>query len=316
MNSIHKYEKKLMTLNQLIILIKIIELKKFSIAAEELYITQSAVSHSIADLESELGIKLIQRGKDGVYPTETGIKVLKYARSIVANMEYIKQEVSASLKLQTGQVKIGSFGGVSINFLPGIMRLFKLKYPKINLKIFEGTEGEIRDWIVSRTIDIGFITFPCDMLETIPIISDDMVVVLPETHTLAAQNSISIEELTKYPMMITWNSNCQILVKKAFKSATGKLPPWKYKVSNTGTLLAMIKEGLGIAIMPKFALPEYIPNVKILPLEPILKRRIGLASIMPFSDLPPATSAFVELTLKWIENNILPDNQFIESRIT
>ena len=293
-----------MTLNQLTILIKIIELKKFSTAAEELYVTQSAISHSIADLESELGVKLIQRGRDGVYPTETGIKVLKYARIIATNMECIKQEISASLKLQTGEVKIGSFGGVSANFLPGIIRLFKLKYPKVSIKIFEGTEGEIKDWILSSTIDIGFITFPCsNSLKTIPLISDDMTVVLPETHILAAQKSISIEQLTKYSMMITWNSNCQTLVQKAFKSSTGRFPQWKYKVSNIATLLAMIKEGLGIAIMPKFTLPEYIPNVKILPLKPVLKRKIGLASIVPFSELSPAASVFVELTLKWIENN-------------
>ena len=233
-----------MTLNQLTILIKTIELKNFSLAAEELYITQSAVSHSIADLESELGIKLIQRGKDGFCPTETGMKVFKYAREIVANIEHITQEVSASLKLQTGQIKIGSFGGISTNFLPGMIRLFKLKYPKVDIKIFEGTESEIRDWILSRSIDIGFITFPCNSLETIPLISDDMMVVLPEAHILASQKFISLEQLSKYPMMITWNSNCQILVKKAFKSSTGRFPQWKYKVSNIATLLAMIKYGL------------------------------------------------------------------------
>ncbi|MHB8232184.1 MAG: LysR family transcriptional regulator [bacterium] len=291
-----------MTLSQLTTLIKVIELQSFSKAAEELYITQPGVSHAISDLEHELGIKLIQRDKDGICPTETGDKVLKLARLIISSMEQIKQEASASLGLKTGQLKIGSFGSVSTNFLPGIMRLFKLRYPKIDLKIFEGTEGEIRDWIASRAIDIGFITFPCNTLETIQIISDDMVVVLPETHILTAQNSISIEELAKYPMMITWNSNCQLLVKKAFKSLTGKLPPWKYKVSNIGTLLAMIKEGLGIAIIPKFALPQDLPNVRILPLEPALKRGIGLASIIPFADLPPAASAFAELTLKWIKN--------------
>jgi DNA-binding transcriptional LysR family regulator len=287
-----------MTLTQLAILIKVVELQSFSKAAEELYITQPAVSHSISDLESELGIKLIERGKDGICPTETGNKVLKHARSITASMEQIRQEVAASLGLKTGQLKVGSFGSVSVNFLPGIMRLFKLRYPKIDLKIFEGTEGEIRDWILSRTKDLGFITFPCSTFETIPVISDDMIVVLPEKHPLAVQKSINIEQLTKYPMMITWNSNCQILVKKAFKSSTGKLPPWKYKVSNIGTLLAMIKEGLGIAIIPKLALPENIPNVLVLPLEPALKRRIGLASISLFTDLPPAASAFVELTRK------------------
>ncbi|MHB1680142.1 MAG: LysR family transcriptional regulator [bacterium] len=305
MNNIYtQYDEKLMTLNQLTVLIKVIELQSFSKAAEELYITQPGVSHSISDLESELGIKLIERGEDGICTTETGDKVIKHARFIISSMEQIRQEVAASLGLKTGQLKIGSFGSVSTNFLPGIMRLFKLRYPKIDLKIFEGTEGEIRDWILSRTIDIGFITFPCNTLETIPVISDDMVAVLPETHTLAAQNSISIEELAKYPMMITWNSNCQILVKKAFKSSTGKLPPWKYKVSNIGTLLAMIKEGLGIAIIPRFALPQDLPNVRILPLKPALKREIGLASITPFADLPPAASAFTELTEKWIKNNI------------
>jgi DNA-binding transcriptional LysR family regulator len=293
-----------MTLTQLAILIKVVELQSFSNAAEEFYITQPGVSHSISDLESELGIKLIQRDKNGIRPTETGDKVLKHAKTIISSIDRIRQEVSASLGLKTGQLKIGSFGGVSVNFLPGIMRLFKLRYPKIDLKIFEGTEGEIRDWILSRTIDIGFITFPCDMLETIPIISDDMVVVLPEVHPLATQKTISIRQLAEYPMLITWNSNCQILVKKAFKSSTGKLPPWKYKVSNIGTLLAMIREGLGIAVIPKFALPHDLQNALVLPLEPVLKRRIGLASIMPFTDISPAAYAFVELTGKWIKNNI------------
>lgn len=294
-----------MTLNQLIILTKIIELKSFSAAAEEVYITQSAVSHSISDLESELGIKLIQRGKDGIYLTETGIKILKYANVIVENIERIRQEVD----FKAGQVRIGSFEGISINLLPGIIRLFKLKYPKINIKIFEGTEDEIKDWILSRTIDMGFITFPCNCnsFETVHLISDDMVAVLPETHNLSNKKLVNFNQLVEYQIMITWNSNCQILVKKAFKSFTGKLPQWKYKVSSIGTLLAMIKEGLGMAIMPRYALPAYMPNVKILPLEPVLKRRIGLASITPFSKLTPVASTFVELTTEWIKNNIPAD---------
>ncbi|HEC25252.1 MAG TPA: LysR family transcriptional regulator [bacterium] len=293
-----------MTLNQLAVFIEVVEFKSFSKAAEELYITQPGVSHSISNLESELGIKLIFRGKDGIYPTETGIKVLKYARTVTTSIEQIRQEVAASLGLKTGKLKIGSFGSVSTNFLPGIMYLFKLRYPKIDLKVFEGTEGEIRDWILSRTIDIGFITFPCNSLETIPVISDDMMVVLPKAHDLAAQKSIGIEELAKYPMLVTWNSSCQILVEEVFKSSTGKTPQWKYKVSNIGTLLAMIKEGLGIAVIPKLALSRDIPNIKILPLKPVFKRRIGLASIIPFTDIAPVTSAFVELTQKWIKDNL------------
>jgi DNA-binding transcriptional LysR family regulator len=292
-----------MTLNQLTILTKVIELQSFSRAAEELYITQPGVSHSISDLESELGIKLIERGKEGLYPTKAGNLVLKHASAITASMERIKQEV-ALLGTETRQLKIGSFGSISTNFLPGIMRLFKLRYHGIELKIFKGTETEIRDWIASGTIDIGFVTLPCNNLKTIPIIIDDMVAILSKNHTLAAQKSVSIEQLTENQTMITWNSNCQILVKKAFKSSTGELPRWKYKVSNMGTMLAMIKEGQGIGIIPKICIPGNISNVQTLPLEPALQRKIGLASIIPFTGLPPAASAFAELTKKWVENNI------------
>ncbi|MHB8282557.1 MAG: LysR family transcriptional regulator [bacterium] len=298
-----------MTLNQLTILTKVIELQSFSKAAEELYITQPAVSHSILNLENELGIKLIERGKEGLYPTEAGNLVLKHAYVITASMEQIKQEI-ASLGIEIRQLKIGSFGSISINFLPGIMRLFKLRYPSIELKIFKGTETEIRDWIASGTIDMGFITLPCNNLKTIPIVFDDMVAILSKNHTLAAQKSVSIEQLAENQTMITWNSNCQILVKKAFKSSSGKLPQWKYKVSNMGTMLTMIKEGQGIGIIPKICIPGNITNVQTLPLEPALQRKIGLASIIPFADLSLAASAFAELTKKWVEHNIKTVGKF------
>lgn len=292
-----------MTLNQLMTLIKVAELQSFSKAAKELFITQPAVSHQILDLENELGIKLVERGKDGISLTEAGNKVLKHVRVITESLEMIKEE-TISLGIELKELKIGSFGSISANFLPGIMRLFKSEYPKIDLKIFKGTETEIRDWISSRTIDMGFVTLPCNNLKTVPVILDDMVAVLSKNNALAAQKSISFGQLTKYSEMITWNSNCQVLVKKAFQSLTGKLPPWKYNVSNMGTMLTMVKEGSGIGIIPKICMPENIPNVQILTLEPALKRGIGLASLAPFADLPPANSAFTEITRKWIEDNI------------
>ena len=66
----------------------------------------------------------------------------------------------------------------------------------------------------------------------------------------------------------------------------------------------MVKEGSRIGIIPKICMPENIPNVQILTLEPALKRGIGLASLTPFADLPPAHSAFTEIARKWVENNI------------
>ncbi len=290
-----------MTLTQLSIFIKIIDLQNFSKVAEELYITQPAVSHSISDLESELSIKLIQREKNKIFLTDTGTKVLKHARIITYHAEQIKQEAASSLGLQAGMLKIGSFGSVSANLLPGIMHLFKLKYPKIDLKIFEGTENEIRDWISSRMIDIGFVTLPCCTLKTVFIVSDDMMVVLSENHPLSSEKSVNIEQLNEYPVMITWNSNCQILVKKAFKSFTGKFPPWKYKVSNIATMLGMVKEELGIAVIPEFAIPKDISHVKILQIEPKLKREIGLASLTPFKDSTPTVLAFIEIAKEWIK---------------
>ena len=68
--------------------------------------------------------------------------------------------------------------------------------------------------------------------------------------------------------------------------------------------VTMVKEGSRIGIIPKICIPGNISNVQTLPLEPALQRKIGIASIIPFTGLPPAASAFAELTKKWTENNI------------
>ena len=129
-----------MTLTQLNILKTVVETESFTKTADALHITQSGVSHSIASLEDELEIKLVKSNKRSVSLTEAGEKIYILAKDILSRIDSSKEEISALKNLQTGKLKLGCFQSVSVRILPGVLKVFKQKYPGIEVSWFEGTD--------------------------------------------------------------------------------------------------------------------------------------------------------------------------------
>ena len=290
-----------MTLTQLNILKILVETESFTKTAEVLYITQSGVSHSIASLEDELEIKLVKSNKKTVSLTEAGEKVYNQAKDILTRIDRLKEEISALKNLQTGSLKIGCFQSVSVRILPGILKEFKRKYPGIEVSWFEGTDLEVTDWLLKGVVDVGFVVLPAEGLDTILLLEDKMFGVFPEKHSLCSRKNISIKELIREQLITSKGSSCGILITSNLVNSIKDTEEIKnIEARNISTIIEMIREGVGVAVMPKLAIPLNYNGICSVPIKPEIKREIALAA-HSFDNLSLSAKVFMEITGKFID---------------
>ena len=290
-----------MTISQLKILAALEENGNFTEVAERLGITQSAVSHSLAGIESELGVTLIGRDRKGGVPTEAGKRVLMHAREILARLELIREEVSALGGLRIGKVRIGSLQSVA-RILPEVVVRFRQKYPGIEVSVFEGSDQEILDWIRAGTIDLGVLTAPADEMKTFPLLRDRLMAVLPEGHPLGEKSVVTFKELSEWPLIRSFGT-CGTLVASGFSEA-GVFPgPKMIEARNLETLGALVRAGAGSAVIAELAVPSDRTGIRVVPIEPRRVREIVL-SMLSFEGLSPAVEAFVEEVRSWAAQHV------------
>ncbi len=292
-----------MTLTQLNILKTLVESQSFTKTAEALYITQSAVSHSVASLENELEIKLVKSDKKTVSLTEAGEKVYSHAKDILTGIDRLKEDISALKNLQTGSLKIGCFQSVSIRILPGILKEFKRKYPGIEVSWFEGTDIEVTDWLLKGAVDLGFVVLPVEGLAYVELLEDKIFAVFNEKHPLCCRKSIDIKELAREPLLILTfkGSSCGMLVTSNLMNSVKKAEEIKKIESrNIGTIIEMVREGVGVAVIPNLAIPLNYSGICSIPIKPEIKRKIALAA-QSLDNLSLSAKTFVKITEKFME---------------
>ncbi|MDM5188179.1 LysR family transcriptional regulator [Bacillus sp. DX4.1] len=281
-----------MTITQLQVFVKTIEMGSFTKAAQSLNMTQPAVSHAISSIESELGVTLIIRDKrKGLILTDVGKRILVHIREILNGIEKVEQEVAAEKGHEVGTIRIGSFPSASAYFLPKIINIFRQKYPNLELILYEGTLKEVEDWLLSRAIDIGIVILPNEEMEIIPLTRGKMVVVLRDDHTLYKKSAITIQDLNNEPIII-FKGGYEPPIIDMFKQAGVPLRI-EYAVSTVTTSLNMIQEGLGLAILAELSLSNLPPNVRTRELEPQVWREIGLA-VPSLKESSLAVQLFIE----------------------
>ncbi|MGM2784152.1 LysR family transcriptional regulator [Bacillus cereus group sp. Bce018] len=281
-----------MTITQLQVLIKTIELGSFTKAARVLNMTQPAVSHAISSIESELGVTILIRDKrKGLIVTDVGSRILVHIREILNGVEKIEQEVAMEKGHEVGTIRIGSFPSASAHFLPKMINHFKEKYPNLEVVLYEGTIKEVEDWLVSRVVDIGIVILPNKEMEIVPLTKGKMVVILREDHPLCKKNAITIRDLENEPIILC-KGGYEPPIIDMFKQMNVSLRA-EYVISTVTTALNMIQEGLGIAILAELSLTNLPKNVQTRELEPQVWREIALA-VPSLKDSSIAVQLFIE----------------------
>lgn len=282
-----------MTLGQLELFVALVEAGGFSAAGARLGIGQSSVSHTIKALEQALGSPLFDRRQSPPVLTDAARRLLPHARSMLASAEAIRQEVQAEKGLKAGLLRIGSFGpSSSLRLLPRLLRAYALRYPGVEVRVEEEADGVIAQWLVDRHVELGFVTLPESRFDTVPLASDEYVVVLPERHPLAAQASVRPQQLHRQPFIAS-SAGCGDEIAGLLARA-GAEPLELFRLPQVLSVLGLVQQGLGVSVSVRLALPDAWPGVVYRPLQPAATRQIALA-MLDATALSPAARAFVAM---------------------
>jgi DNA-binding transcriptional LysR family regulator len=257
------------------------------------------VSHALSALESELGVTLLERNNKGVVAlTNVEHSIIPHVRALLAHAETIQQEAQAARGLTKGKLRLGSIPPISPRLLAGVLTHFQQQYPDIEVVLFEGTLQEVHEWIGTSMIDVGFVHHPAKEVESTLIMTDDMQVFVARGHRLHSRTSVAANELREERLIMP-RTGCEfpdIFDQNRVKHG----PHIRYQASDGATILAMVREGLGITILPRMVFPEKLEGITGIPLDPPRQLQIGLA-VRSQETASPGATLFVQTAVAWVQ---------------
>jgi DNA-binding transcriptional LysR family regulator len=286
-----------MTLTQLEIFVAVAQRHGFTLAATELKISQSAVSHAIRALEQELGVELLVRYQGQIELTDIGARLVQRAKAMLGLADAMRMEAADARGMKLGTLRIGSFGPTSSQrLLPVILGEFSRVYPGIEIHIDEGPDRQVVQWLLDRRVDVGFVTLPDSQFDTCQLLEDQMVAVLPLGHRLAAHAAVTLDDLCVDPFVLT-EAGSSALVSQLFAAARLQ-PRVRYRTSQLVSTLAAVERGDAVTIVAESSLPaSTVPRYVTKPLAPRVKRSVGIA-VLDKAQASPAAKAFIGVAQK------------------
>jgi DNA-binding transcriptional LysR family regulator len=283
-----------MNISHLKIFMAVVEKGSFSLAALELGLSQSAVSRAIASLEEELGVSLLARGRFGAYATDFGDRVTVYFQQILQAEADIEAEANREKGLYGGRVRIASFRSVATHVLPPLIAQFSQRFPNVEVSLVEADPNAVEQALRENRVDIGLMPLPrtSDDFETWEIMRDEFVVLLPPS-AQPAPNPLTWKDLSRSAFILYNYAECTTAVRQHWQHWQQSLKV-AYEIKEDSTIVSMVSQGLGAAVLPKLAalpIPEGI-QVRSLP-EP-LDRNIG-AAVLANIWHSPAVFTFLDL---------------------
>ena len=282
-----------MNVDQLSIFLEVSESQNFSATANKLGISQSAVSRAIASLEEELGIVLLSRGRFGARLTEIGEQMLIHARQIVHTRQQMERDANVVRGLDGGWVRVASFRSAATHLVPPAISQLTKRFPNIEVSLKESDPLEVDQALRAGIADVGLVPLPrSPEFETWEIARDEFVVLLPKGEVNPV-DCLTWETLASYSFILHNYAECTSMLREHWQKA-GQPFEVAYEVKEDSTILSMVAQGLGAAILPRLATIPLPDGVQAFPLPVPLERSIGVA-VMAHADLPPAVHQFLDV---------------------
>lgn len=253
--------------------VQVAESGSFSIAADRLFLTQSAISKRIAHLESQLDCRLFDRIGRQISLTEAGHTLLPQARQILHALEDATRSLQNLSDRVSGRLSLAASHHISLHRLPPILRQYTRRYPEVELDL-RFDESEIAyDSILRGDLELALITLapqsdPRIQAETLWV--DSLQYVVARDHPLAADPHPSLTLLNRYPALLPApNTFTHQLVRERL-SRLGLQPNLGLSTNYLDTIRMMVRIGLGWSLLPETLIDDDLLRLPIEP-EPILR---------------------------------------------
>ena len=241
------------SLNSLLVFHEVAKYKGFSKAAEELFISQPAVTKHIKELERKVGMRLIQRRRGAFALTEAGKIFYKYTRKISSHLMEIENVLGGLQKEHHGLLKIGTTESYSKCLMPKLLSGFHASHPSIKIALDVGNSDEIEKSLLVYKNDLGLIgvTKTSSKLRTIPFLREPLVLIVSPNHPLARKPVVSFRELEKYPFIIrAKGSRTRKIIMQTFKDLDIR-PSLLMEAGSSEFIKQWVSEGKGVSVIVK-----------------------------------------------------------------
>ncbi|GAF41908.1 cysb-like cys regulon transcriptional activator [Agrilactobacillus composti DSM 18527 = JCM 14202] len=278
----------------------VVKKKTFFAAAKVLNVTPSAVSHSINQLEKDLGFPIFIRHRTGVQLTADGQRILPIVQQILNTENRLVQEANDIKGLNAGLVRIGAFSSVCINWLPDIIRSFHKQYPQIEIQLIQGTFNDIAEQVRIGSIDIGFSSLPVsDQLLVTPLIKDPIYCITPKEFQPENGKFVTDSDIGKRNFILQ-QGDYDKDTKQALDRYNVTPNSISYSIDDQ-SILSMVESGLGLGILPKLALQKLTGAVNHYPFSEAFNRTLCLI-VNKIQAQSPATRHMLEEIHTYLQN--------------
>jgi len=257
-----------MDLHQIEIFCTLIRLRSFSRTAEALYLSQPTVSGHIKNLETELGVRLVDRLGKRIVPTDAGGVLFRHGLLLLEQRDQVRQELANITGTVSGALSIGASTIPGAYILPRIIGTFKKKHPAITIQLLIEDTAKITTAVMNGGICMGIVgaTITDPLLETHSFMTDELVVAVPPRHALARKKSIPLSSLAKEPFILREEgSGTRRIMTEKLSLAGLSLNALKTAavVGSSDAVRQSVKAGLGISILSRRALLDDISDGRI-----------------------------------------------------
>ena len=269
--------------------------------AGELSITQTALSRRLQNLESFLGVRLVERSTRSVALTPPGESFLPQARRLLTDLAAALTEIRETGKARRGDVTIACVPTIGVHYLPQILQRYSADHPQNRVKVLDHSSAAVAQAVLTREAEFGINIAESHppSLESVPLLQDDFVLICRDDHPLAGHEALPWKALEGHRLIFPGaSSNNRPLLDHALAESQLELSAF-YEVQRSSTAVGLVAAGAGIAVAPRLAWQAgSYPGLRVVTLHtPTVRRTFSLLS-RKGAVLSPAAQALHDLILK------------------
>ncbi|QGP80594.1 LysR family transcriptional regulator [Sphingobium sp. CAP-1] len=287
-----------MELRQLRYFVTLADTRNFHRAAERLNMSQPPLTVAIRKLEEQLGTPLFERGSRGVTLTPAGRASLDIARATLAQADRFREAVREGAMGERGRLRVGFVGSATFDLLPRIIPEYRRLYPLVELVLEEATSIEIARGLAAGELDVGLVRLPLMEIAAVdvqPVDQDEMYAALPDSSRFARADTVRLDALADEPFIL--QSRISVLHSTTLTACheAGFVPRVAQEAAQLSAVLALVRSGLGVALVPSRAACSVPQGVRLVRLARRVPITTGVA--LPRSGASPLARNFTAIAI-------------------
>lgn len=293
-----------MDINQLRYFLKIVQYNNFTIAADELCLSQSSLSKQIKALEEELEVKLFDRSKRNLSLTSFGEEFIEFSNKVLEEYHKINSKAKKYKIIENGELRIGAVSNMNQYGITSLIASFQKRFPNIKVEIKQRKTKELINLFKSGEIEVAF--FTSDLIigagfDTYPVIQDELVLITEMGSKFSDGDKLSLSDIVSENFIYFESTSGMYNIFTEACNKEGFVPNIVHKCAQVDTIIELVAEGIGVSLLTNKVVNYFNnPNIKIIH----FKNPIIVTTYLAVSSekkLFESVASFIKFSLKWID---------------